>query len=254
MVERSLLGHVDLHVHTIHSNCGKAGMNPGAVARIYESKGYQAIGFTDHYDPVLTPEKIRQTKEELAECDVDIRVLVGTEACVYLPGWPRQELRKYRSRHLDFCILAPSHRPAGAESLQFSRLPLEVQVSRVMDSFIEAVGCDFADAVAHPFAYEPSQIPAREEVLDSLPQDDLGWALEVARRNGIAMELSPRVLRLPESFLSRFMRLCRDIGVSFSIGGDVHALASIGNDALVLPLVRRFKIPDDLLWLPRRAE
>jgi len=250
---RPLLGRIDFHVHTLHSNCGKAGMTPTSVVRSFESRGYRAIGFTDHYDPVLTPDKLRQTREELDELETGMEVYVGTEACVYLPGWPREELARLMPRDLDFIILSPSHRPDGKEAERFARLPLDVQAQRVLDSFIESVQTDFADAVAHPFAYGLGQMPRRDEVLSRIDDEDLRWALEVARRNEIAMEFSPRVLGLSDGFISRFVRLCKQAGLEFSIGGDAHSLESIGNDGLVLPLVRRFGIDEDHIWFPARS-
>ena len=87
-------GTYDFHVHTIHSNCGKAGMTPSAVLGMYLEAGYREIGFTDHYDPILSPEKVRQTREELLECDIEgIDYYIGTEACTFLPDWPRRSLR-----------------------------------------------------------------------------------------------------------------------------------------------------------------
>ena len=225
-------------------------MTPSFVAREYASRGYAAIGLSDHYDRVLSREKIRQTRCELEETDADIEVFVGTEACVYLPGWPRRTLKRDVARSLDFCLLSPSHRPSGEEAVRFARLPLEVQAERVMDSFIESVRTDFADVVAHPFAYGPSQLPDRDTVLSLLPDNDLAWALELARKNEIAMEFSPRILGLDEAFLGRFVGLCKQAGVRFSVGGDAHAPTSIGNDGLVLPLLKRFGIEPGLIWYP----
>jgi histidinol phosphatase-like PHP family hydrolase len=228
-------------------------MTPSAVLGMYLEAGYRDIGFTDHYDPVLSPEKVRQTREELLECDIEgINYYVGTEACTFLPDWPRRSLRKLVARHLDFCILSPSHRPSGSEGGDFSRLPVEIQANNVLDAFIEAVRTDFADAVAHPFAYGISQIPLRDRVLSKITDSDLSWALELARKNEIAMELSPRVLGIEESFLPRFMKLCKQADVKFSIGGDVHAPQSIGNDRLVHHLLRRYSVNKEQIWYPER--
>lgn len=252
MAPESVIGHIDFHVHTIHSNCGKALMTPTAAARSYQSRGYFAIGFTDHYDPILSPEKMRQTKEELEEQDLDIEIFFGSEVCVY-PGWPRRDLRRFRERDLDFCIMSPSHRPSGDEVSSFSRLPIEVQARRVLDSFIEAVRGDFADAIAHPFSYGESQIPRLEEVLSAIDESGLAWALELARDNEVAMEFSPRVLGVPDSFQSKFVAMCKEAGVKFSMGGDAHSLESIGNDRRLIPMIERFGIDDGDIWMPRRA-
>ena len=247
------LGSFDFHVHTIHSNCGKAGMTPTAALDMYAERGYRKVGFTDHFDPDISPERIRQTREELLEyCGNEVEYFIGTEACTYLPGWPRRPLGRLVERHLDFCILSPSHRPSGSEAQAFARLPIEVQANKVLDAFIEAVRTEFADAVAHPFAYGINQIPMRDRVLSRIPDSDLSWALELAKHNGIAMELSPRVLGLGEPFMSRFMRLSKGAGVMFSIGGDVHAPESIGNDRLVHPLLRRYSIDKGRIWFPER--
>jgi histidinol phosphatase-like PHP family hydrolase len=250
MQKQGLLGKIDFHVHTIHSNCGKAGMAPSQVSQLYESRGYRAIGLTDHYDPDLSEEKIRQTKDELEESVRQIDIYLGAEACVYLPDWPRRQLRRYKSRYLDFCILSPSHRPSGEEVQAFSRLPLEVKAAKVFDSFVEAVRCDFADAIAHPFAYGQSQIRNREEVLSAIPDEELRWALELANRNEIAMEFSPRILGLPEDFLTRFIGLCKEADLFFSVGGDVHAPESVGNDRMMLPLLKKHGIESDRVWYP----
>jgi histidinol phosphatase-like PHP family hydrolase len=120
----------------------------------------------------------------------------------------------------------------------------------VLDAFIEAVRTDFADSVAHPFAYGINQIPRRDRVLSKITDSDLSWALDLAKKNEIAMELSPRVLGIEESFLPRFMKLCKHAGVKFSIGGDVHAPQSIGNDRLVHHLLDRYSVDKGHIWFP----
>ncbi len=253
MTQRELLGHIDFHLHTIHSNCGKAGMTPTRAAKILEAKGYHSIGFTDHFDPVLSREKVRQIGEEISELNTSMDIFLGSEVSVYLPKWPREEVRRLRREHLDFCIMSPSHRPSGAQAEDFCRLPLEIQSRKVLDSFIEAIRGSFADAIAHPFAYGTSQITMPEEVLCGIDEYELSWALETARDNEIAIEFSPRVLGVPRTFLVKFIKLCKDSGVKFSIGSDAHSPESIGNDKQMLPLVREFDLRDDDFWIPERS-
>jgi len=249
-VSEKKIGFVDFHVHTIHSNCGKPGMTARRALGRFSELGYLRVGFTDHYDPLLTTEKARQTRNEVEETNPGLEVWVGSEVCVYLPGWPRAKLKRDRERELDFCILSPSHHPNSKEAASFSRLPVEVQRARIMDSFIEAVETEFADAIAHPFAYERSQIPLRDKALGGIDWTDLEWALEVARRNSIAIEFSPRVLTLPEDFLLNFYRLCKNNRLKFSLGSDAHRVESIGAEKALFPLMRKIGVTDSEIWTP----
>jgi histidinol phosphatase-like PHP family hydrolase len=241
-----LLGRIDFHIH----NRPQEGMVPTASIPVYQSKGYLKIGFTDHFDPLAMEEKIGWLREELDRASPELEVFMGTEVTVNLPNWPKEQARRLKSKHLDFCLLSPSHRPRSREVPEFTRLPMAMQASKIYDSFIEAVSADFADVLAHPFAY--GGIPHHEKILSRIGDGDLESALELARKNEIAMELSPRVLQTDPIFLSRFLRICKNVGVKFSVGSDAHALESIGNDNLVIPIFREHGIGDDLIWRPER--
>ncbi len=243
---------VDFHVHTIHSNCGKPGMTVENALRRFSELGFRQVGFTDHYDPTLTTEKVRQTRDEIEETNPGLDVYVGSEVSVYLPGWPRAKLKRDRRQILDFCILSPSHHPNSKEAATFSRMPIEVQAAKVMDSFIEAVSTEFADVIAHPFAYEVNQIRKRDAVLREVDKGDLDWALELARRNSIAIEFSPRVLYLPHDFLLDFYHRCKRSRVMFSIGSDAHTLDAIGRQRGLFSLIREIGVTDQEIWTPDR--
>ena len=222
-------------------------MTTRAAMEAFQSRGYLRIGFADHFDPASMAERARQTREEIAEAEPNLMVHVGAEASVYL-GWPRDALEEMRSTVLDFCLLAPSHYPRSRDVPEFAKQPLESQASWILESFKESVGFDFADAVAHPFAY--GQIPRLDEVLSFIEDRDLRLALRQAKRNAIAMDLSPRICAIDHAFLTRFLSICREVGVKFSIGSDAHTLDNVGNDRLVLPILRRHGITDADLWLP----
>lgn len=243
MPSPSLIGRVDFHVHRRPD----AGMTTRAAIEAFQSKGYLRIGFTDHFDPASMAERIWQTRQEIGKAEPRLAVFVGTEASVHL-GWPRDELEEMRSTILDFCLLAPSHYPRSRDVPEFTKQSLESQASWIMESFEEAVRVDFADAVAHPFAY--GQIPRLDEVLSLIDDRDLKLALRQARRNAIAMDLSPRICAIDEVFLGRFLGISREVGVKFSVGSDAHTLENIGNDRLILPILRRHGITDPDLWLP----
>ncbi|TLN18723.1 hypothetical protein FDZ71_05625, partial [bacterium] len=179
----SLIGRVDFHVHRRPDS----GMTTRAAIEAFQSRGYLRIGFTDHFDPASMAERVRQTREEISKAEPNLTVYVGTEASVHT-GWPRDALEEMRSTILDFCLLAPSHYPRSRDVPQFAQQSLESQASWILESFKESVLVDFADAVAHPFAY--GQIPRLDEVLSLIEDRDLRSALRQAKRNAITIFLS----------------------------------------------------------------
>jgi len=65
------------------------------------------------------------------------------------------------------------------------------------------------------------------------------------------MEISPKSLH-PQLLdgLIRFYKLCKDMGLKFSIGDDAHQLVNVGSCDKVKDIIEKVGISDKDIWLP----
>lgn len=249
----------DLHVHTYHSPCGQDEMTPSDIVRTASERGITHLGITDHFYPFTDPrifEVIRRDVERTtARMSNPPRVFYGCEAEVMAPGKTAGSAEL--ADRLDYVLAGATH----FQNLGITELPEgmdEVETARYfLQMFEYAASLPWVDVVAHPFFAVPSVCSSK--ILRYLDESDLLPALEIARENDVAMEISRRALHTPgqAEFSMRFYPLCKRMGLRFSLGSDAHSIADIGNIRVVEPILIEAGIGEKDFWLPQsktRAE
>lgn len=218
----------DYHIHTYLSPCGKETMLPERIIKLADERGLRKIGFTDHFFGQKDVALSYRTREEVSKIDTEIMVFVGCEAQVNRPG--EITIPKEAADKMDFVLLAFQHYQLLDVVEQPSVRTAQGFAEHSMEMFETAVNAKFVDVIAHPFIF--SKIPPlnTEKVMSCINRAKLLSCLEQAKQNKIAMEINPRKLILGREYnaLCSFFRLCKKIGLKFSIGSDSHRLEFVG--------------------------
>jgi histidinol phosphatase-like PHP family hydrolase len=236
----------DLHVHTRLSPCAHPEMRIKAILQQCACRGVRHLGITDHIGASTDPAILLEVRSELEALDAPMCVFVGCEADILAVG-KHMVTDVVRSR-VDFVAVAANHFHVPTVQQPKDSSPESLRML-YLDMFRYACTLDFADVIVHPMTvllgrYDPA-------LLDPISDDDLTGAIETARDNAIAMEISPRAL-LPGQmeFRLRFLKLCKRIGVKFSIGTDSHRLEQVGRGDLMQGLVDELGIVESDIWAP----
>ena len=248
----SLYTKLDFHIHTYHSACAKRDLTPDKIIRRAQEKGYQTIGFSDHLHEWSDPKIISQLRDECESIDSgDLTIFIGAEADVI--STTKISIDEELAKTLDFVSLAASH----IHLKDYIQQPASLEPSAVADHylamFMTAVQTKFVDLIPHPFYTGGSHYGDMNIVMPLIKNDALINALEIAKDNGIAMEMSKKIFA-PEygKALWPFYRLCKEVGVKFAMGSDSHTLNEIGDTHCLAPLVKELKLTDDDYWYPKK--
>lgn len=208
------------------------------------------MAITDHYYTFTAPGILDDVRAEVTEARRMIpnapEVFFSCEAEVMTPGTTAgtQEL----ADRLDFVMAAATH----FQNKGITDLPPgddESHATHYLKMFEYSVGLPWVDTIAHPFLVVPNV--CSPTVLDHLKDSSLLAAIELAKENGVAMEISRRALWPHQvAFSSRFYGLCKRVGLHFTIGSDAHELKDIGNVQVVRPLLDEIGVSETDIWLP----
>lgn len=236
--------HSDLHIHTNKSACARAEMNIPDIIRTAKSRGCSCIGLTDHIYYPSDVEKLRLSRNEINLIDSTVKVLLGCEFDILDIG--RHTLTDEMMPYLDFVMAAANHLHSSSVA-QPEDMSLRGIGLHYLKLFKYACTLDFVDVVAHPmFVYPGTFDPAS---LDLLKDDEIMQAIELAKENNIAMEISPRALAPNQlEFRIRFYTLCKNAGLKFSLGTDSHRLKTVGKIDVLEPLIEKLEIEDFLSY------
>jgi histidinol phosphatase-like PHP family hydrolase len=242
----------DLHVHTCRSPCGLDEMLPGDIVRAAARQAIRKLGIADHFYPFTDPgifDSVRAAFDEaVREIAHPPEVFFACEAEVMSPG--RTAGSQEIADRLDYVI-------AGATHFQNTGItdPLPQGDAREVAEYVlrvtgYAAGLPWVDILAHPFFVVPRVCPV--DFLEQISENDLLPVLEVAKANGVAMEISRRAVHTPEqeAFSRRFYPLCKRLGLKFTLGSDAHSLGSIGNARTLAPFIAEFGLTGKDFWMP----
>jgi histidinol phosphatase-like PHP family hydrolase len=242
----------DIHVHTLRSPCGKEEMIPADILRVALDMGLDKIAITDHFYPVTDAFEIEETRQAFEEAQLltgnPIEIFFGCEAEIMGPG--RTAGSTELAESLDFVMAGASHFqnkgitdfPEGSDDIE--------KALYFLRNFEYAVSLPWVDVIAHPFFVHPNALtPGAVEILEN---KHLRPSLEIAKENGVAMEMSRRIFHTPEQliFSARFYALCKEIGLKFTIGSDAHELKDIGNIRVLRPFIKEMGLTDADFWMP----
>ena len=221
-------------------------MTVSAILQMAEAQGIEYLGITDHIFAVTDPSILKSVADELANLPKPMNVYLGCEADILAVG--KHTVTEEMKSTLDYIAVSANHYQLEWVSHPESDSP-EALGKHYLDMFRYACSLDFADIICHPMQvvcgdHDP-------QCLETLRDKDVMEAIELARANSVAIEISPRLLSNdPEGFTFRFYRMCKETGVKFSFGSDAHALHNVGTTSIMEEFVRSMGITDEDVWLP----
>mgnify|MGYP003767041161 CR=1 FL=1 len=244
---------IDLHTHTHHSPCGNPEMIPAEMVRTAAKKGITRMAITDHFYTFTDRGNFDVIRAGVAEARRELpnapEVFFGCEAEIMEPG--RTSGSQELADSLDFVMVAATH----LQNKGITELPPGLDDEGIafyyLRMFEYAVSLPWADVLAHPFFVVPSVCSV--EVLDHLKDSDLLPGIERAKENNVAMEISRRALWPGQTkFSMRFYKLCKQVGLKFTLGSDAHMLEDIGNVRILRPLLNELRLTEADIWIPIR--
>ncbi|MHB0999093.1 MAG: PHP domain-containing protein [Armatimonadota bacterium] len=241
----------DLHIHTHLSPCGRDEMIPADILKIASDRGMRIIGITDHLYPSTDMDIFTRTREEItlmrsAMTDAP-DVYFGCEVEVMAPGSTAGS--PDLTDRFDYLMLGTTHFQNGITILPDFDNDRDIG-QYYLRMFEYAVTLEWADTIAHPFFVFPSV--CSRDILNYIDDVDLLPALETAKTNNIAMEISQRAIVPGQlEFSNRFYRLCKEVGLKFSIGSDAHSLENVGKVKILEPFIKELGLTLEDLWLPQ---
>lgn len=248
MSDNTLYTQCDFHIHTHLSGCANRNMLLPDILNVCASRGIKYLGVTDHIFAYTDPVVLDETLQEAAMLSKPMEVFIGCEADILSVG--RHTVTEEMKRKLDYISVSHNHFWVEGVTPPASVEPAVV-AKHYIDTFRYACSLPWADVVVHPMVvasdlYDPAS-------MDLLTDDQIIEALQLARANNIAVEISPRAF-YPEQmeFRIRFLSLCKEEGLKFSIGSDGHTLEQVGQTNKLAPLIEQLGVVDEDIWLPSR--
>ncbi|MDH7601429.1 MAG: PHP domain-containing protein [Armatimonadota bacterium] len=245
-MDSSFLREVDLHIHTWRSACARSEMRLAAIVETAAERGLKFVGVTDHVDAYVGPNVLWETEKELTQLRTSVRVFLGCEADILAVG--KHVVSDEMKTRLDYIMVSANHFHDPAVSQPIGNSPVEV-AKHFLEMFSYACSLGFVDVIAHPLVVFSNTFDTA--CLDFISDEDIAEAALLARRNGIAMEISPRGFDQEQrAFRIRFLSICKQVGLKFAIGTDAHSLDRIGSTWRLEPLLAEVGITDEDIWLP----
>lgn len=242
----------DLHVHTHLSPCGQDEMVPAEILRTAAERGIAKLAITDHlyaFTDLSAFDEIRSEFEEVkTRLDSSVEVYFGCEAEIMAPGQTAGSPEL--TERMDFVMAGATHfHNKGITDFPEGMDDRETALY-ILRTFEYAAGLAWIDVIAHPFFVVPRVCSG--EVVGLLTNSELIPALELARDNNVALEISRRIFHTPEQlqFSKRFYSLCKEVGLKLTMGSDAHRLEDVGNVRLLKPFIDDLGFSDGDVWRP----
>jgi histidinol phosphatase-like PHP family hydrolase len=231
---------IDIHIHTVHSD-GEL-----TVAQVAKRARRAKItcGVADHLSPY------HRIYEEGAfdEYVADVRahgLLLGAEYCI----GQKIPVDEGRLSQLDYLLGGVHSVRVGGRSHYFwgDQIPDDVDefAAAYLELMCRALAENPLDVLAHP-TYVP--LPFQNRYDDVWTTDRCRALWECAAAHGVAVEISGRWL-VPRPMQ---IKLALDMGLTFAFGSDTHRREELFNIEYPLAMAEKFRIPEDLIFQPRR--
>lgn len=227
-------------------------MLPRDIVKTAVERGITHLAITDHFYSFTDPSTLDQMRTDFHHAcrhlNGSLKVFFGCEVEIMGPG--RTAGAPDLAEKLDFVMAGATHFQ-NTGITEFPVLPDDYARARyILENFQYAVSLPWVDSIAHPFFVPPSVCSG--EVVNLLTDSELLPALELAKENDAAMEISRRVYHTPEQtvFARRFYSLCKRVGLQFTIGSDAHQLVDIGNVRVLEPFIAELGLAEKDFRLP----
>ena len=244
----------DYHNHTALSRCSRKDYTATDMLRQMKAKGYEHVGFSDHYyfDETVPAENVRLVRQAAKEVP-DIDVYAGVEVDMLWPG--HLDASEETLSVFDYVSVACPHwhNPRIARPVVNTK---DALAQAQYDMLLSLAEMPYVDVIVHPFTFYPTEgyLPVgQEEMMQCYTTADFDRLIDGLLKNDIAVELHAN-LKKPDyaRALTPFLRRCVSRGVKFSAGSDAHWLGVVGSILDAKEFIDSLHIPDDQAFRPRR--
>ena len=280
--------HMDWHVHSRHSPCGKPEATLARILKEARAAGITSLGVTDHLDGWLSEPRIRAARAEYDALPDKEGLLFGVEvsclrrydakeaerlgAAASIWGYQKggradDDLTVYMPEPL-IADVQPAHVIGGAHSPLGAPLEREAVIRQYHRQNVFLACHPAVDVVAHPWWWQGAWEDA-DGMYSSLPwfddfsavprsmHDELAAA---ATEHGTAIEINAGAIFVNPAYTDRFkqqyleyLAYLKDAGVTFSVASDSH---HPGYDPRLGRIERELDalgLTEDQLWRPDAA-
>ncbi len=218
----------NLHIHTNLSRCAKKEMVARDIVRVADKAGLEIIALTDHNYPHKQNAVAQQRYDLIRELDGfehDVKVLIGAELSSYGIGKFADDIACDNS--LDYRLYTTNHYHQDYWEHPEEKTPRAYaeHMLAIMDKVIDS---GRVDCFAHPFmAGYVRAFEDYREVTRSFTDNEIGDIMKKANEKEIAWELNVPAVFGDREFYHRYFAIGKEIGVTFNIGTDAHALENV---------------------------
>jgi histidinol phosphatase-like PHP family hydrolase len=232
---------IDLHIHTSFSD---GNYTIDEAVKIAEMKGIKVIGITDHYSETQHPPG-RVTRSQFSRYLKTLNkfsVLKGVEVEILQDG--TVSITKNKVDELDFVIgglHSLNNRKFWGDSKPIWDYKGFIETMRVV--LIKAIESGILDVIAHVSWFPETIRKDPQRILSN------GWiesVVDACCDGGVVIELNS-AWKVPDE---RFVKYCVKNGVQLAIGSDAHERFMIGKTDYAVNILKKMKVPDNLLFLP----
>jgi len=215
-----------MHTHTRLCYCGGRDSTVANTVTEAESVGLRLLGISDHIDVLNSgrEELIQQNRDELAQIDTSVDVLVGAEVSLTRPGG--LPILPSEVAKLDYILVSANH-----FHLHVVQNPEDRTEEGYADWFLKMATSAIklgASIIPHPFSYigvramGNGRPPNRQRLLDAYERTRVQDLFGMAAERGTAFELNPSHVESCSEFFREIIPIARAEGAKFSIGSDGH--------------------------------
>ncbi len=236
-----LIERIDLHIHTSFSD---GNYSVKEAVKIAEIKGLKIVAITDHYSDVQYRSN-RITRSQFSRYVQTLNnftVLKGVEVEILQDG--TVSISKKKVKELDIVI-------GGLHSINNKNFwdnysPIwdpKRFVEKVRVTLIKSMESGILDVIAHA-SWLPEII--QKETHRKITKDWMESVVDAFCDEGVAVELNC-AWKVPDE---RFVEYCVKKGVKLSIGSDAHQRLMIGKTDYAINILKKMKVPKDLIFIP----
>ncbi len=242
----------DFHNHTNLSKCARTEMSVENVVGRFEELNLEQAGISDHlYPDGKIRERFRTLKDEVAKHRRKVEVFVGAEVDMVSPGkliTDRETLRIF-----DYIMVACTHYQLKELVVPPLYFDYRTAAQNMYDYMMAATSVEFADIIAHPFYARGLKDYVEDfnlaEAMEKISDRDFKRIIKNLKENDIAIELNGSLQE--EEYgraMYRFLGLCKEAGVKFSLGSDAHWLSGMYEVPLLRAYIASLHIEEDDIW------
>jgi len=236
-----LVEKIDLHIHTSFSD---GNYSVEEAVKIAEIKGLKVLAITDHYSELqYRPNRITRSQfSRYVQTLNSYNVLKGVEVEILQDG--TVSISKKKVDELDI-IIGGLHSINNIKFWGDSSPIWDTKrfVEKVRVALIKAMESEILDVIAH-VSWLPEII--RKETHRVITNDWIKSVVDACYDWGVAVELNC-AWKVPDE---RFVEYCVKKEVKLSIGSDAHQRSMIGKTDYAINIIKRMKVPKDLIFLP----